>query len=55
MTDFETAVTANIRKLAKLVEQIARLNGYEQTAVTANETAEDILDAYNQHLTEGTE
>lgn len=48
LRDYFVAVTANIRQLAFVVERLAELTGYDQTADDAYRIAEDVLDAYNQ-------
>jgi len=46
--DFATSLTFTVRKLAVMVERLARLQGFEETAVECERIGQDVLDAYNQ-------
>lgn len=45
--DYLVSVTANVRKLATLIQRLAHQAGYDTTAQEALRVADDMLDAYN--------
>ena len=48
LRDLLTALVADVRRLAHLIDRLAGNTGYPDTAEEARSIADDILDAWNQ-------